>query len=249
MMRVKFNVAYKGTNYNGFAKQKDNIITIQGLLEQAIYELTQQVVTVIGSGRTDTGVHAINQVCLMDINTDAFHIPLNRFSRAMNAKLPNDIVVKHVEEASDDFHPRYDVKVKTYRYQILYDDYRDPFIDDVCYFYPYHLDIDRMKKGAQYIVGTHDFKCFCSANTQVKTTVRTIFKLDINLIKNVIQIDIAGSGFLYNMVRIIVGTLIEVGRGKMEPEFVEEIIASTNRDNAGPTAPAKGLTMYDVAYE
>ncbi len=246
-MRLRLNITYKGTNFNGFAKQAGGIPTIQGLLEQAVYELTGQVVQVIGSGRTDTGVHARNQVCLVEIKNNT--IPINRFAHAMNAKLPSDIVVNHVEEAEEKFHPRYGVVMKTYRYQILYDAFPDPFIDDFTYFYPYPLNIDNMIEAARYIVGKHDFKCFCSSNTQVNSTVRTIFRLDINLVDKILQIDIAGSGFLYNMVRIIVGTLIEVGRGKMKPEYLEEIILSTDRNNAGPTAPAKGLIMYDVAYD
>ncbi len=245
-MRVKFVVAYKGTNFNGFAKQKGNVVTIQGLLEQAVHQLTGQVVTVIGSGRTDTGVHARNQVCLVEI--EHFSIPINRFARAMNAKLPKDIVVKSAELVDEHFHPRYGVAVKSYRYQILCDSAPDPFIGDLAYFYPYFLDVDKMRSAAQHIVGTHDFKCFCSANSQVHTTVRTVFSLDLTWVDNVLCVDICGNGFLYNMVRIIVGTLIEVGRGKMAPEFVRDIISLGERSNAGPTAPAQGLMMYDVTY-
>lgn len=245
MRRLKLVVAYDGTNYHGFAKQKSGIITIQSELERAIFEITRQVVEVEGSGRTDAGVHARSQCCIIDIDT---YIPACKLARALNSRLPRDIVVKEVEEVDESFHPRFMVKKKTYRYQILNARVGDPFIGKYCHLYPYKLDVKLMKEAAQYIVGTHDFKCFCSAGSTVQNTERTIFSLDIHQVDDIIQIDVCGSGFLYNMVRIIVGTLIEVGRGKMAPDHLMTIIESKDRMMAGPTAPPEGLMMWNVEY-
>ncbi|MGL4345562.1 MAG: tRNA pseudouridine(38-40) synthase TruA [Cellulosilyticaceae bacterium] len=245
MKRLKLIVAYDGTNYHGFAKQKTGVLTIQGELERAIYEITQQTVDVEGSGRTDAGVHARSQCCIVDIET---YIPANKLARALNSRLPRDIIVREVTECDSDFHPRFAVKKKTYRYQILNDRVSDPFIGKYCHLYPYTLDVKLMKEAALYIVGTHDFKCFCSAGSTVVNTERTIYSLDIQQVEQIIQIDVCGSGFLYNMVRIIVGTLIEVGRGKVEPAQVINIIKSKDRNLAGPTAPPEGLMMWQIEY-
>ncbi|MGL6173809.1 MAG: tRNA pseudouridine(38-40) synthase TruA [Cellulosilyticaceae bacterium] len=244
MKRIKFLVAYDGSAYHGFAKQK-NAMTIQECLEKAIYNITKQEIEVIASGRTDTGVHAKGQCCIIDIETS---IPVEKFGKALNSRLPQDIRIRDVEEVSDEFHPRFCVKRKTYRYQILTNEVNDPFLTKYVYFYPYTLDINKMRKAGEYILGTHDFKCFCSAGTSVKTTERTVYSLEIKEIDGMIQIDICGNGFLYNMVRIITGTLIEVGRGKIAPEYVEKIIASKDRGKAGPTAPPTGLMMLDIKY-
>ncbi|MEG0012922.1 MAG: tRNA pseudouridine(38-40) synthase TruA [Cellulosilyticaceae bacterium] len=244
MRRLKFLMAYDGTNYHGFARQP-NAITVQQVIEDAIYSLTKQKVEVIGSGRTDTGVHAKGQCCIIDIETS---IPTERFGKALNGRLPKDIVIRDVEDVSTDFHPRYAVKKKTYRYQLLTSRQNDPFVSNYVYFYPYHLNIDFMREAAEAIIGTHDFKCFCSAGTSVQTTVRTIYSLEIRQIDDMIQIDICGNGFLYNMVRIIVGTLIQVGIGKIYPSKMAKIIESADRNLAGPTAPPTGLTMLDIKY-
>lgn len=244
MKRLKFIVAYDGTNYHGFARQP-NAVTIQEKIEQAIYEITKQNIEVIGSGRTDTGVHAKGQCCIIDIETG---IPAEKFGNALNSKLPKDIIVRDVEEVSQDFHPRYCVKKKTYRYQILTSRENDPFLRNYVHFYPRKLDVEQMRKAATYIVGTHDFKCFCSAGAGTKTTERTVYSLEIKQVEDLIQIDITGSGFLYNMVRIIAGTLIEVGRGRIKAEEMENIIKSKDRFLAGPTAPPTGLMMYGIEY-
>ncbi|OOB80063.1 MAG: tRNA pseudouridine(38-40) synthase TruA [Epulopiscium sp. Nuni2H_MBin003] len=245
-MKLKLVLAYKGTNYNGFASQVgENINTIQQQVEKAVFDITQKSVTIVCSGRTDAGVHAQHQVCLADIDTN---IPIDKLQLAINAKLPKDIVIKYLEQTSDDFHPRFNVKTKTYRYQILNAGVRDPFLMDYTYFYPYKLDLVAMKEASTYIVGTHDFKCFCASKTGAKTTTRTVYDINLYTDEDIIKIDISGNGFLYNMVRIIVGTLIEVGRGKIPPSEVERIIQSKNRKNAGPTAPALGLMMLNVEY-
>lgn len=245
MKRLKLIVAYDGTNYHGFAKQKTGVTTIQAELERAIYEITRQEVEVEGSGRTDAGVHARSQCCIVDIDT---YIPACKLARALNSRLPRDIIVKEVEEVDPSFHPRFAVKKKTYRYQILNARVSDPFIGKYCHLYPYKLDVKLMEEAARYIVGTHDFKSFCSAGSTVVNTERTVYSLDIQKVDDIIQIDVCGSGFLYNMVRIIVGTLIEVGRGKIPPEKVADIIAGKDRGMAGPTAPPEGLMMWQIAY-
>lgn len=245
MKRIQLIVAYDGTQYHGFAKQK-NAVTIQGTLEDTIYKLTKQKVDVVGSGRTDTGVHAKGQCCIIDIDTK---IPIERFAKAMNSWLPDDIVIKDAREVKSDFHPRFMAKKKTYRYQILTSDTRDPFIDKYSYFYPHELDVAKMREAAKYIEGVHDFKCFCAAGSTVKDTVREVYCIDIQKSDDVIKIDVCGNGFLYNMVRIIAGTLVDVGRGRFEPSYVKEIVASKDRNLAGPTAPPEGLTMQEVFYE
>ncbi|MGL5677491.1 MAG: tRNA pseudouridine(38-40) synthase TruA [Cellulosilyticaceae bacterium] len=245
MKRIQLIVAYDGSNYHGFAKQK-NAVTIQETMEETIYKLTGQRVDVVSSGRTDTGVHAKAQCCIIDIETT---IPVERFARAMNARLPKDIVIKDARLVKAEFHPRFMAKKKTYRYQILTSVARDPFIGKYSYFYPYPLDEAKMKAAAACIEGTHDFKCFCAAGSTVVDTTRTVYYIKVSKQDDLIQIDVCGNGFLYNMVRIIAGTLVEVGRGRFKVEDVAEIIKNKDRNLAGPTAPAEGLTLQEVFYE
>jgi len=245
MPRFKFIVAYDGTNYHGFARQK-NALTVQEVLEGAISSILQKPIEVVGSGRTDTGVHAKGQCCIFNAETS---IEVQNLARAINSKLPSDIVIKDVQIAADDFHPRYAAKNKTYRYQILNSDTRDPFIDKYAYFYPYPLDIERMQEAATYMIGEHDFNCFCSAGGGAHSTVRIIYDLKIIKQDELILIDVCGNGFLYNMVRIIVGTLLKIGSQKLSANDIENIIKSKNRALAGPTAPPEGLTMLEIVYK
>ncbi|MDF2596822.1 MAG: tRNA pseudouridine synthase [Clostridia bacterium] len=238
-------VAYDGTNYHGFARQ-ENALTIQEVLEKAIASVIQQDVRVIGAGRTDTGVHAKGQCCTFDSDT---HIPTGNLVKAINSKLPKDIVIKEVQIVPDDFQPRYAAKNKTYRYQILNSVSSDPFLYKYAYFYPYELDVTLMQEAAAYIVGEHDFKCFCSAGSSVVSTIRTVYDLQITRQEDLITIDICGNGFLYNMVRIIAGTLLKVGAHKLPAASIKEIIESRDRSLAGPTAPPEGLTMLKIVYE
>ncbi|MDF2593957.1 MAG: truA [Clostridia bacterium] len=245
MPRFKLIVAYDGTNYHGFVRQK-NAITVQQVLEEAITAIVRQPVQIEGSGRTDAGVHAKGQCCIFDADTS---IPVTKLIRGINSKLPRDIVIKKIEIAADDFHPRFDTKNKTYRYQILNSETNDPFICKYAYFYPCPLDIERMQEAADYIIGEHDFKCFCSAHTTVLSTVRTIYDLKVIKKDELIHIDVCGNGFLYNMVRIIAGTLIQVGSNRLSPDQITAIIKSKDRRLAGPTAPPEGLTMLKIKYE
>lgn len=245
MKRFKMIVAYDGTNYNGFARQP-NGTTIQETLEKAIKEIVQEDVRTLGAGRTDQGVHAKGQCVTFDSETQ---IPAFKLKKAINSKLPLDISVQSVEEVDETFQPRFGAKRKTYRYQILNSDVRDPFLYKYSLQYPYKLDISKMQEAAHHMVGEHDFACFCSAGSSVKDTVRTIYFIHIVDKEGVITVDICGNGFLYNMVRIIIGTLLKVSEGKLSTEDIPEIIASKNRKKAGPTVPPQGLTMLDIIYE
>nr|WP_302597293.1 tRNA pseudouridine(38-40) synthase TruA [uncultured Cellulosilyticum sp.] len=245
MARYKLIVAYDGTNYNGFARQP-NGITIVETLEEAVEKIVQHKVYILGAGRTDTGVHAKGQCCIFDSDTK---VPVDRLAKAINSKLPMDIAVQSVERVSDDFHPRFGAKRKTYRYQILNSKQRDPFSYKYTLMYPYEVDLERMKTAAAKMVGTHDFKCFCAVKTDVKDTVRTIYDIHIYQQEDLITVDICGNGFLYNMVRIIIGTLLKVNEGKLSADDITRIIESKDRNLAGPTAPPQGLTMLKIIYE
>ncbi|WP_053983262.1 tRNA pseudouridine(38-40) synthase TruA [Niameybacter massiliensis] len=245
MRRVQLIVAYDGTNFHGFAKQ-NHAATIQGTIEKALYELTKEKIDLVGSGRTDAGVHAKGQCCIIDTNTT---IPTKNLVKALNGRLPKSIVIKDAMDVKEDFHPRFMAKRKTYRYQILTSSVNDPFVGPFSYFYPYPLDIERMQKAAKYIEGEHDFKGFCASGSSVKGTVRTVYSIEVRKVDDLIQIDICGNGFLYNMVRIIAGTLIEVGRGKKAPRCIAEMIEKKDRTLGGPTAPPEGLTLLEVYYD
>lgn len=245
MRRIQLIVAYDGTDYHGFAKQ-EQIETIQGNLEKVIYNLTGQKVEVIASGRTDAGVHAKAQCCIIDIDTP---IPTNRLAGALNGRLPKDIIIKEARDVKADFHPRFMAKKKTYRYQILTSPVNDPFIGKYCYFYPYSLDIEKMQEAASLIEGTHDFKSFCASGSSVKGTVRTVYSAKVKQEGDLVYLDICGNGFLYNMVRIIAGTLIKIGRHKFAPETIKAMIENKDRSLGGPTAPPEGLTLLEVDYD
>ncbi len=245
MARYKLIVAYDGTNYNGFARQP-NGTTIVETLEEAVEKIVQHKVYILGAGRTDTGVHAKGQCCVFDSDTK---VPVERLAKAINSKLPMDIAVQSVEKVSDDFHPRFGAKRKTYRYQIMNSKQRDPFLYKYALAYPYAIDLEKMKAAAEKMIGTHDFKCFCAAKTDVKDTVRTIYDIQIYQQDDLISVDICGNGFLYNMVRIIIGTLLKVNEGKLSADDITRIIESKDRNLAGPTAPPQGLTMLKIIYE
>ncbi len=243
-MRVQLRVAYDGTNYHGWQLQP-NGITIESVLNQALSDLLGENIAVIGASRTDAGVHSLGNVAVFDTNT---RIPAEKISYAVNQRLPEDIVVQESKEVSADFHPRHCNSRKIYEYKILNRKFPDPTRRRDTYFYHYDLDVDRMKQAAGYLVGEHDFKSFCSIHTLAETTVRTIYEVNVQKEKDVIAIRIEGSGFLYNMVRIIAGTLVEAGNGKIEPDALQQILSQRNRSAAGPTAPAHGLTMIGIEF-
>ena len=245
MKRVKLVVAYDGTNYHGW-QVPDNGITIEEVLNRTISELVQEDIKVIGASRTDAGVHACGNVAVFDTES---RIPGDKFSFALNQRLPDDIRIQESCEVDADFHPRYADTVKTYEYNILNRRFELPSKRLYAAFCYYPMDIERMNQAAAYLVGEHDFKSFCSAGAQVQTTVRTIYAVNVTKEDDMVHIRITGNGFLYNMVRIIAGTLMQVGTGLMEPEQVKEILEARDRSKAGPTAVAKGLTLVEIRYE
>ena len=245
MKRIKLVVAYDGTNYHGWQVQ-DNGITIEEVLNRTICELVQEDIKVIGASRTDAGVHACGNVAVFDTES---RIPGDKFSFALNQRLPEDIRIQESCEVDADFHPRYADTVKTYEYNILNRRFELPSKRLYAAFCYYPMDIERMNQAAAYLVGEHDFKSFCSAGAQVQTTVRTIYAVNVTKEDDMVHIRITGNGFLYNMVRIIAGTLMQVGTGLMEPEQVKEILEARDRSKAGPTAVAKGLTLVEIRYE
>lgn len=244
MKRIKLTVAYDGTHYNGWQVQP-NGITIEGMLNKAIAELTNETVAVIGASRTDSGVHALGNVAVFDTNT---RIPPEKLCYALNQRLPADIVVQHSCEVPLHFHPRRCESRKTYVYKILNRAFPLPLSRHDCYFTYRKLDVEKMRQAAAYLVGTHDFKSFCSVHSQVETTVRTIYHLAVEKEQDVITIEVTGSGFLYNMVRILAGTLLQVGMGERSPQQMQEILNAKDRSAAGATAPAHGLTMIGISF-
>ena len=245
MKRIKLTIAYDGTNYCGWQIQP-NGITIEEILNKALSKMTGEEVFVIGASRTDSGVHAMGNVAVFDTETT---IPAEKIAVALNQRLPDDIVITKSEEVPLDFHPRYCNCSKTYEYHIINTRIPIPTKRLTNYFVSYVLDIDKMRQAASYLVGEHDFVSFCNVRTDVENTVRTITALDILTNGNEITIRITGNGFLYNMVRIIVGTLVRVGRGFYEPEKVKEILEAKDRKAAGVTAPAHGLMLVEIKYE
>ena len=244
MKRIKLTIAYDGTNYCGWQVQP-NGITIEEVINKALAKLTGENILVIGASRTDSGVHAMGNVAVFDTETT---IPPEKIAVALNQRLPEDIVVTKSEEVPLDFHPRYCNCSKTYEYHIINTRIPVPTKRLTNYFVSYVLDIDKMRQAASYLVGEHDFVSFCNVRTDVENTVRTITALDIITNGNEITVRITGNGFLYNMVRIIVGTLIRVGRGFYEPEKVKEILEAKDRKAAGVTAPPHGLMLMEINY-
>ncbi|MCI5614296.1 MAG: tRNA pseudouridine(38-40) synthase TruA [Agathobacter sp.] len=244
-MRVKMVVAYDGTNYCGWQIQP-NGVTIEQKLNEALTDLLQEPIKVTGASRTDAGVHSLGNVCIFDTNT---RMPAEKISYALNTRLPEDIVVQDSCQVPESFHPRFSKSRKTYEYRILNQKFRNPTRRLDTHFYYYDLDVEAMQRAAAYLVGEHDFKSFASTGGQAETSIRTIYSLDVEKRDSIITIRVKGNGFLYNMVRIIAGTLIKVGAGEILPEEIPAILEAKDRSAAGPTAPAKGLTMIGLEYE
>lgn len=241
---IKLTIEYNGTSFCGWQKQP-NARTVQGTIEECIATVTQEEVGVIGCSRTDSGVHAKNFVCNF---TTSSKIPSEKFSYAINRILPPEIIILESEEVPLDFHARFSCKGKRYVYSILNRTWPSPIKKDFTYHAKDRLDIDKMNEAARYLIGKHDFASFRNLGSSVQSTVRTI--TDLNVAKNneVIEIRVAGDGFLYNMVRIISGTLLEIGLNKRQPEDMRIILESRDRKNAGKSLPAAGLCLDEVFY-
>ena len=244
MKRVGLVVAYDGTKYSGWQTQP-NGITIQGVLNDTLSELLGEKIETIGASRTDAGVHALGNVAVFDTES---RIPGEKFSYALNQRLPEDIRIQLSEEVEPDFHPRYCDSEKTYEYRILNRRFPVPTERLYSYFYHYKLDVDKMKEATSYLIGRHDFASFCGSGAQVKTTIRTVTSMDVWRDGDMVTIRISGTGFLYNMVRILAGTLIGVGRGLIDLEEIPAMLEAKDRQAAGMTVPPQGLTLVKIDY-
>jgi len=260
MKRIKLTVAYDGSNYVGWQVQK-NGVAVEQVLNEHLTRLLKEDITVIGASRTDSGVHALGNVAVFDSDT---RIPVEKICYALNKELPDDIKIISSEETEADFHPRHRNSVKTYCYSILNCRVSVPLERLYADYVYYYLDTEKMRKAADFLLGEHDFTAFSSSGGQQKTTVRTVYSIDIreesfsdrfgNEIPNegyppkMIYITVKGNGFLYNMVRLIAGTLEKVGMGVFPPEYVKEILESRDRSKSAPKAPAKGLTLIKIDY-
>lgn len=244
MKRILLTISYDGTNYSGWQKQK-NAVTVQGEFDKACSTLFKTDIESIGASRTDAGVHALGQRAVIDVDTS---IPAEKIPLALNPLLPDDIVVTHAEEVGADFNPRFKALKKTYEYSIYNAPFRNPIYRNYSEYVRYELDLDSMRTACEAFVGEHDFRAFCASGNSSKTTVRTIYSLDIEKDGDFIKIRVTGNGFLYNMVRIIAGTLIYVGEGRIAPDDLPEIIASGDRRKAGKTAGPSGLVLVKIMY-
>lgn len=244
MKRVMLTIAYDGTNYCGWQTQK-NGLAVEEVINTALSEMLGEDISVIGASRTDAGVHAMGNVAVFD--TDS-RIPGDKFSYALNQRLPDDIVIQSSCQVDNGFHPRHCNCTKTYEYRILNRRFPLPTERLYAHFIYSDIDIKKMQQAADFLVGTHDFKSFCSVNTHVKDTVRTIFSISVEKSYDMVIIRVMGNGFLYNMVRIIAGTLIQAGTGQISPEDVKVMLGAKDRNAAGPTAPARGLTLVGIQY-
>lgn len=247
MRNIKLTIAYDGTDYHGFQEQSGTgLTTIQETLEIWLGKLMDRRVKVIGAGRTDAGVHARGQV----INFDAagWPIPVQRIPLALNGLLPGDIVVTDAEEVADNFHARFSAKDKIYRYTIWNERMSSPFSRLYSYFLPVPLDEKAMAISASYLLGKHDFKSFQASGATVKNTIRSLTQADIIRDGSLVQFVFKGNGFLYNMVRIMVGTLVRVGLGKDDPARIKVILESRQRVQAGSTMPPQGLCLERINY-
>lgn len=246
MRNIKLVFAYDGTKYHGFQIQnKTELKTIQGTLERALSILTQEEVAVIGSGRTDAGVHARGQVANFHSNT---RIPAERFPMAVNSLLPPDLVVLEAVDVPEEFHARFDAKRKTYCYTIYNGRLMDPFWRYYAYHVPMALDTQEMAKACIMFQGSHDFRGFCARDTAVNDYVRTIYDCSLKLEEKILKLTVTGNGFLYNMVRIMGGTLLDVGKGKYKAEEITTLLEARDRKLTGVTLPPQGLCLLSVEY-
>ena len=244
MRNIKLVIEYDGKEFNGWQKQP-NKLNIQGTIERAIETITKEKVDLMASGRTDAGVHALGQVANFKTNSN---IPIDKFAIAINSNLKKSIIIKSAEEVDEKFHSRLSCKKKTYRYIINNSKYGTAIYRNLETCIKEKLDIKKMKEAVKYFEGEHDFKAFKSSGTSSKSSVRTIYTANIVTEGTSIGIDLTGNGFLYNMVRIIAGTLLDVGLGKIKADEIPEIIESKDRTKAGKTLPPHGLMLLRVEY-
>lgn len=245
MRNLKMTIAYDGSRYKGWQKQKDNDLTIQGKIETVLSKMTGESILLVGCGRTDSGVHAESYIA--NFHTKC-HFSINTMLDYLYEYLPEDIVVKSLEDVEERFHARYNVKSKTYVYRINTNKFRNVFTRKYSYHLAEKLNLSDMKQASEVLIGTHDFQSFTNLKSKDKSTIRTINSINIVEKEGLLEIEVNGNGFLWNMVRIIVGTLIEVGNGHLKPNDVEKILNEKKRWEAGPLAQPKGLFLRDVQY-
>ncbi len=249
-MNIKLTIEYNGIYFSGWQKQK-NKLNIQGRIEKAIFDITGEEVELIGAGRTDANVHAYNQVANFRTKSE---FPVDKYPVALNAKLKNQIIIKNAEEMPEDFHSRYHAKSRTYRYIINNSSTESALTNNFEYFYYSKLNIENMQRAIKQFEGEHDFSAFKTSGTSTKNSIRTIYEANVKEVidpndgRTRIYIELKGSGFLYNMVRIIAGTILDVGLGKINPDEITNIIESKDRQMAGQTLPAKALHLMNVEY-
>ena len=245
MRNIKMIIQYDGSRYKGFQRLQDNDMTIQGKIESVLSKMTDENIEIIGSGRTDLGVHAYGQVVNFKTNCKN---SINKIQKYLYEYLPEDIVVKDIEEVDERFHSRYNAKSKTYLYKIDNNKFHNPFLRKYTTHIEKKLNLDLMKEASKYLIGKHDFTSFASSKSKKKSNVRTIESISIQENNGLIEIYVDGDGFLYNMVRIIVGALIDVGLKRKTPEDIKTMLDCKDRSKASDTALAKGLYLYKVKY-
>jgi len=247
MPNFKLVIEYDGTNYHGWQRQKD-LITIQEIIEKAIQKMTDCQISVIGSGRTDAGVHALKQVANFHCQT---HLTPDIFYKGLNSLLPNDIVIKSCTQVEDSFHSRFNAKRKTYQYIIFNQAHRTALFNRYCYYVRKPLQIEAIENACKDLIGTYDYKSFQGGTDQhLSSTIRTVYQASIKKeIDGILVFSIEANGFLRYMVRTIVGTMIHIGMGQLPPDCILPIIQSRSRDSAGPTAPPQGLFLVNVVYD
>lgn len=246
MKRLKCTISYDGTHFAGYQVQP-NKRTVQGELEHVLAKMHKgEAIRVVASGRTDAGVHAYGQVIHFD---SPLQLSTDGWKKALNALLSDDIVIREVQEVDFSFHARFSAVSKEYRYKIRTAQERDVFSRHYYYHYPYSLDYEAMRQALQLVKGTHDFTSFCSAKTEIEDRVRTIYEANVILANDELEFQFIGNGFLYNMVRILVGTMLEIGQGKRKWDCIPSILEGKDRRLAGKTAPPHGLCLWNVYYD
>lgn len=245
MRYFKGIVEYDGTNYSGWQRQRNTPMTIQEKVENALTVITKEPISILAASRTDAGVHAYGQVIGFQMDNK---IPTDRIPIALNSILPKNIRIRKVEEVDADFHPRFQTVGKIYQYLIDNDPIQSAFRFQHAYHVPYELDVQAMNEGGQHLIGTHDFTSFRASGCSAKSPVRTVKRINITKTDHLIRLEVEGDGFLYNMVRIITGTLIYVGLGKFPPSQIREMLQARDRTLGGPTAPSQGLYLVKVFY-
>ncbi|HSQ89762.1 tRNA pseudouridine(38-40) synthase TruA [Romboutsia sp.] len=245
MRNIKMTIKYDGSRYKGFQRLQDNDMTIQGKIEAVLGKMTDEPIEIIGSGRTDMGVHAYGQVANFKTNSE---MSLKKMKAYLYEYLPEDIVVTNIEEVDERFHSRYNAKSKVYLYKIYNNEVHDPFLRKYTNHITRKLDLNLMKEASKELLGEHDFTSFASSKSKKKSNVRTIHSIEIQENNNVIEIYVEGDGFLYNMVRIIVGALIDAGLRRKSIKDIKYMLEAKDRTVASDTAAAKGLYLYKVKY-